>query len=712
LKTRTGAALLFATTIAIIAASYVPAVTPELAPYWRLGLGVPALLICAGIIVIGQRIPEERFQSVLELAMIPAVGANIVFLQITPATQLVLLNLLVTLIYAGYFVRTKALIATVGAGILIALSTLFFAPANEAPQLGSFLVVYISVMVVMVAVLHLQNSETLRTLERAHQRGHTDPLTGLANLRALDRRADQLLASARSGDSNEKIGLLLVDLDNFKTANSKHGHLGGDHALRTIAAQLTRVAPAEAMVARVGGDEFAVLLTGSSRERIAEYGEVFSAAVRAAGAVMDLPGVEIGASVGVAVHPEDGPDLSALLDAADRSMYVAKGTKRHPFPNLEAGAVTAEGRPAWADDRVAYETSERRPLTFNDVAGGRVPRLARFSLYARASTLTWTLGVLILTVSLLMPDAFPDPILPWWGVLTLGLAVAPWILITNPNPRTPTHAVNDAASMVIHAGVIWATGGIVSTALPLLLLIAVSQAWFWGTRMVAFRVIGPLAVVASPLLYTSIGSSDADVIAAVTLAGLAIVVLLLIGAMYADRVVLAALQRRADLLAATDSLTGVANRRSFENYVQNLISSGPNPQFAIVILDLDNFKQVNTKHGHRAGDAVLTGIAEAFESAARDGDCVARIGGDEFAVVLPGVGVEAARSLAERFVEAVSAAPVASESDVGASAGFALFPDHGNSLDSLVFTADSALMAVKATGKGSARVAEIVPATN
>ena len=107
---------------------------------------------------------------------------------------------------------------------------------------------------------------------------------------------------------------------------------------------------------------------------------------------------------------------------------------------------------------------------------------------------------------------------------------------------------------------------------------------------------------------------------------------------------------------------------------------------------------------------MLKAIARSLQAASRDGDCIARVGGDEFAAVIGGVGVDAARRLAERFVRADAETDLARENDVGASAGFALHPLHGDSLDELVFTADHALMAVKASGKGSARVARIVSA--
>ncbi len=181
-------------------------------------------------------------------------------------------------------------------------------------------------------------------------------------------------------------------------------------------------------------------------------------------------------------------------------------------------------------------------------------------------------------------------------------------------------------------------------------------------------------------------------------------------AMYFNRFMLTRLQRDAERLALSDPLTGISNRRCFNRYVQEQLDAELPSEFAIVMIDLDNFKRVNSEHGHRVGDQVLRAIADSLDAVAREDDCIARVGGDEFAAVLPGVEVDGARALAERFVRAVSETPEAARSGVGASAGFALFPLHGQTLDQLVFTADSALMAVKATGKGSARVARIVSA--
>jgi diguanylate cyclase (GGDEF)-like protein len=278
----------------------------------------------------------------------------------------------------------------------------------------------------------------------------------------------------------------------------------------------------------------------------------------------------------------------------------------------------------------------------------------------------------------------------------------------NAKPQSRLHILFDFMATVGMGALIALTGGLDSTVPPLLVLLVASQAWFWNTRYVAVRVIGPVLVALSPLLYDSLGASPGSSIYLMTLFAESAMIISLVLAMYYDRVLLTALQRRADALALTDPLTGIANRRAFDARVTEEIASGG--EFAIVMLDLDNFKQVNTTQGHRAGDAVLRSIAAELKNVAREDDCIARVGGDEFAAVLAGVGVDGARSLAERFVAAVSACDEARAAAVGASAGFALRPLHGETLDELVFTADNALMSVKASGKGTARVARVVSA--
>ncbi|MBJ7354608.1 MAG: GGDEF domain-containing protein [Thermoleophilaceae bacterium] len=710
LKTVTGVALLMITTVIIFAISFVPAVAPDNVNFWRIALGVPAVLLSVALVVLGPKLSSRSFQASIELLMLPVLGVNFVLLQVTPATVAVLFNMLATMIYAGYFVRRLALAMTLLLGTGIALSTLFFEPASQTPHIGAILVVYIPTFILTALLLHLQNTETLSALHQARRRAMEDPLTGLANLRALEREARKRLTQKSRGKTPGVTGLLLIDLDNFKSANAKHGHIGGDHALRMIAHQLTRVASKDTLVARVGGDEFAVLTRGATKERVIEAGEIYRAAVRAASSIIEMDGVEIDAAVGCAVFPDDGRDLSELLDRADAAMYEAKGQKRHNLPDLEPLSEASLERPAWLDDeRVPTPVEPASHANLETMTGGNSARFSSISLYARTSAIAWAFGSVVLGISLLMPDA-PASRIPWWLVLFGGLALSAGILKVNATPRSRLHAIFDCLALLGLAGLIALTGGLESTVPPLLILLAASQAWFWITDKVVARILGPVAVALSPLIYDSLGSGDQAWLILVTLFAECCLIIAIVGSMYYDRVLLSKLQERAEQLATTDPLTGISNRRAFNAFVQDLIDGDEHGEFAIVMLDLDNFKQVNTSRGHRAGDSVLISIAESLSSVAREDDCIARVGGDEFAAVLRGVGVDGARSLAERFVQTVANTPEAFASGVGASAGFALHPLHGKTIDQLMFTADTALMAVKASGKGSARVARVVSA--
>src|SRR4029453_1008051 len=94
-------------------------------------------------------------------------------------------------------------------------------------------------------------------------------------------------------------------------------------------------------------------------------------------------------------------------------------------------------------------------------------------------------------------------------------------------------------------------------------------------------------------------------------------------------------------MAELDPLTGVSNRRGFDLALGRPAAS--DEPYALILIDLDDFKQINDEQGHPAGDAVLQSVALAAANIARQGDCVARIGGDEFALLAPGAG--AARGL-------------------------------------------------------------------
>jgi diguanylate cyclase (GGDEF)-like protein len=158
-------------------------------------------------------------------------------------------------------------------------------------------------------------------------------------------------------------------------------------------------------------------------------------------------------------------------------------------------------------------------------------------------------------------------------------------------------------------------------------------------------------------------------------------------------------------LSRTDDLTGLANRRAFEEAVEleRLRVRRSRAPLSLAWLDLDGFKSVNDTQGHPAGDRLLVAVAASLRAAVRDTDFVARLGGDEFGVLLPGTSPEAARSAGERLRAAVRAAAETNRSGVAASVGVATFLAPPDTAGAALAAADGAMYDVKRAAKDGVR---------
>jgi diguanylate cyclase (GGDEF)-like protein len=170
---------------------------------------------------------------------------------------------------------------------------------------------------------------------------------------------------------------------------------------------------------------------------------------------------------------------------------------------------------------------------------------------------------------------------------------------------------------------------------------------------------------------------------------------------------IATLERNAQRLrnqAFTDSLTGLANRLLLADRFQLALerSKRNRIEFALLMVDLNGFKAINDQHGHAAGDLVLRTVAGRLMAAVRASDTVARIGGDEFVLLIesfedPDELVYIGRKLIATISEDI-ALPGDDTVNVGASVGFGLFPHHGTNLDDLLHVADQGMYDCKASG--------------
>jgi diguanylate cyclase (GGDEF)-like protein len=165
-------------------------------------------------------------------------------------------------------------------------------------------------------------------------------------------------------------------------------------------------------------------------------------------------------------------------------------------------------------------------------------------------------------------------------------------------------------------------------------------------------------------------------------------------------------EQRARHLLMHDALTNLPNRILFVDRLRSALARArrQGDLVGVMMIDVDQFKAVNDSHGHPAGDAVLIQVAARLAARLRATDTVARIGGDEFAVVVPDLASRGDAVHLARELVGACAAPVeiaGSPLLIGCSAGIALFPDHGRDIDALMSGADLALYRAKAQGRGT-----------
>ncbi len=195
----------------------------------------------------------------------------------------------------------------------------------------------------------LENAVAERTRELSHQYRH-DVLTGLPNRLLFGERLHRELLSAKRDDT--RVTVLFIDLDRFKRINDTWGHQTGDLFLKQISERLRAGLRPDEMIARIGGDEFTVLIPGLPNKEVAERRgwEL----LRSLEAPIRIEGKNVFAtmSVGISVFPDDALEASALMAAADAAMYHAKGSGKNQVQLFMSGMTEAASRPQNIEDRL------------------------------------------------------------------------------------------------------------------------------------------------------------------------------------------------------------------------------------------------------------------------------------------------------------------------------------------------------------------------
>jgi diguanylate cyclase (GGDEF)-like protein/PAS domain S-box-containing protein len=466
-----------------------------------------------------------------------------------------------------------------------------------------------------------------------------DDLTGLFNRRGLLKQASPYFDFARR--QKESLLLLFIDLDGMKKINDEFGHNEGDNALVKTAEILNRSFRSSDIIARLGGDEFTVLVTdlnASKEEAITRLNENLKAYNAA-----ETRGHKLSFSIGVAsLEPESMTCFEELLEQADQAMYEQKRMKR----------------------RRASDRSQKKHLTAVDApesafAANSIPFALSAGPKLGASHGTFdnaAIGMAVVSVdgSWLQVN---EALCKLLGYSEQELRAMSFQRLTHPEDLkqvqsyiqrvlegyVPSH---EQEKRYLHeqGHTVWVQWHVS--------LLKDSET---GTKRLFFQV--------------------QDI---------------------SDR-------KKAEEKLTQDTLTGLPNRARFYDLLKlRFARKQSNRQCAVLLLDVDRFKLVNDSLGNASADQLLIQIAQRVKTCMRQNDVLARVGGDEFAVLLDDVsGEEEASSVATRIQQAlaISFNLLGQEVYTTLSIGIALASDYGEHVSDILRDAETAMHSAKARGK-------------
>ncbi len=452
------------------------------------------------------------------------------------------------------------------------------------------------------ASLALENAEAHGAIT---VRAEHDALTGLRNHGSFQRELGQAVAAADGGP----FALLMLDLDAFKTFNDTCGHPAGDALLAAIGEAMRTATRSSDLLYRYGGDEFAVILPGATRI------DAFEVVERIRRGVANVPsptGPRVTVTAGVACYPDDGLTKDELVNAADQSLYLAKPSSRADDPEAARRDPYLS-----ALDETAIALMNRHD-----------PEDLLETIISRAAAL---LGTPHGFIYLLEPDGASLVVRHGIGIFTDFLGY-----------RMP---IDSGLS-----GLVWREGRPV----------AVDDYDAWANRAADMPTLVFGAVVGVPL------TSGDRVVGVIGLASGSLERTFgarEIGALSRFAQLASIALDNAHLFEAAqrgalyDPITGLPNRELLTDRVTHSLAwsrEGDAEPIALILLDLDRFKVINESLGHAVGDSLLVAVGGRLQRCLRPGDTVARFGGDEFAIILDGIGgVDEARRTADRILAAM-----------------------------------------------------------
>ena len=194
--------------------------------------------------------------------------------------------------------------------------------------------------------------------QRLKELASQDVLTGLMNRYAINAKIEQALDDAR-GDPSRMLGIVFLDLDNFKRVNDHYGHVYGDRLIKRVSEIVSESLPDGATIARLGGDEFLILVDPCTPELLETLAQTIIDRFRSA-IHLDLMDVYTSCSIGIAVYPQHGETLEALISHADTAMYAAKEAGKHTYCVFSPEMNQKVAKYIWLDTELRRAIDEQQ----------------------------------------------------------------------------------------------------------------------------------------------------------------------------------------------------------------------------------------------------------------------------------------------------------------------------------------------------------------
>jgi diguanylate cyclase (GGDEF)-like protein len=302
--------------------------------------------LCAiGLFAVGLYVAffHPNFLTATRLSVTAGIAAITVLIAIGEGVTMVPVFYLWPLLGAAYLLSRIGVAlcgAVAAAGYLGALVIQASGDLTQVP-IVDFAIWLVASTVVLLAVRQLSEGMNVLVVE-LRRASSTDPLTGLLNRRSFERRYARAYDAAVSADA--PLCAVFFDLDHFKSINDRFGHAAGDAALKRFAALLTASTRSDDLVARTGGEEFAVVMPGTTLTDAHAIAERFSTILRQD---QSIQGVHLTVSTGIAPRTADTTHGEALLAAADDAVYEAKRAGR------DRVVVASDHARRWAGPEVA-----------------------------------------------------------------------------------------------------------------------------------------------------------------------------------------------------------------------------------------------------------------------------------------------------------------------------------------------------------------------